>query len=120
MLYEWLWLGIWLVDSVVLPTVPETPGHHPKPRVYRHSDADHIMPGVVRWQAAGGSRFNPGQAVGMRLAAAGRIGCLFARIRTAFCLCDIAISAFAEGMSMTCQLLHGERGLADSAGNIRP
>ena len=63
MLYEWLWLGIWLVDSVVLPTVPETPGHTPKPRVYRGSDADHIMSSVVRRQAAGGLGADTGQAM---------------------------------------------------------
>ena len=67
MLYEWLWLGIWLVDSVVLPTVPETPGRHPQPRVYRGSDADHIMSGVVRRKAVCGLGADPGQAVRVRL-----------------------------------------------------
>ena len=67
MLYEWLWLGIWLVDSVVLPTVPEIPGHNPQPLVCWGSDADHIMSGIVRWQAAGGLGADPGQAVRVRL-----------------------------------------------------
>ena len=70
MLYEWLWLGIWLVDSVVLPTVPEIPGHNPQPLVYRCSDADHIMASIVRRQAAGSTGIGPGKAVRVRLAAA--------------------------------------------------
>ena len=85
MLYEWLWLGIWFVDSVVLPTVPETPGRHPQPRVYRGSDADHIMPSVVRRKAIGGLGADTGQAVRMGLAAANQSGCT--ALAFAFCPC---------------------------------
>ena len=51
--------SVWLCDPPS-PTVPETPGHHPQPRVCRHSDADHILPGIVRRQAAGGLRADTG------------------------------------------------------------
>ena len=117
MLYEWLWLGIWLVDSVVLPTVPETPGHHPQPRVYRRSDADHIMPGIVRRQAAGGLGADPGQAVRMGLAATGSICALLAG-RVAFGLCRRSVCTYAKRMRMARHLGFREGRGADSAGKI--
>ena len=55
----------------MLPTVPETPGHNSQPRVCRHSDADHILSGIVRRQAVGGLGADTGQAVRMGLRAAG-------------------------------------------------
>lgn len=39
--------SVWLCDPL-LPTVPETSGHNLQPLVCRGSDADHIMPGIVR------------------------------------------------------------------------
>ena len=76
---------ILLVDNVVSPTVPETPDHPPQPRVYRGSDADHIMPSVVRRQAIGSFRADTGQAVRMGLAAANQSGCT--ALAFAFCPC---------------------------------
>ena len=61
--------SVWLCDPPS-PTVPEIPGHNPQPLVYRCSDADHIMPGIVRRQAAGSTGIGPGKAVRVRLAAA--------------------------------------------------
>ena len=47
------WLASCSTVRVVAPTVPETPGHHPQPRVFRGSDADHIMPRIVRRNMVG-------------------------------------------------------------------
>ena len=61
-----VWLGICATLNVVTPTVPETPGHHPQPRVCQGSDADHILPGVVWRQVAGAARCT-GKRVGVGL-----------------------------------------------------
>ena len=59
--------------SVVSPTVPETPGHNPQPRVCRGSDADHIVPRIIRRQAVGTAAFGSSQTVRVGLGAAGGI-----------------------------------------------
>ena len=64
---ECQWSASCSTVRVVAPTVPETPGHNPQLRVCRGSDADHIMPGVVRRQTAGAAAFDSGQAMGMGL-----------------------------------------------------
>ena len=61
--------SVWLCDPPS-PTVPETLGHNLHPRVCRGSDADHILPGIVRRQTAGRLRCGTGQAVGVGLRAA--------------------------------------------------
>ena len=120
---------VWLVScstvSVVSPTVPETPGHHPQPRVYRGSNADHILPGIVRRQAAGGLRADPGQAVCVGLGAAriSRREGAFVIVRSSTWLHMIRprnIRIHHGSMRMASDLLLGKCGLPDSAGNTRP
>ena len=119
---------VWLVScstvSVVSPTVPEIPGRHPQPHVCRHSDADHIMPGIVRRQAVGGLGADTGQAVRVRLRTAGCTCYLRARFIRSISIGG-AVSSLSVGrphirMLMTGQLLHTQRRGADSAGNTRP
>ena len=76
-----VWLGIWASVRVVAPTVPETPSHNPQPRVCRRSDADHILPGIVRRQAAGGLRADTGQAVRMRFGTTSVTGIYASRLK---------------------------------------
>ena len=87
----------------------------PQPRVYRRSDADHIMPGIVRRQAAGGLGADPGQAVRMGLAATGSICALLAG-RVAFGLCRRSVCTYAKRMRMARHLGFREGRGADSAG----
>ena len=83
------------------------------------------MPGVVRWQAVGGSRFNPGQAMRMGLGASGR-RCFYpsARaqdvVRLASTSSDVIGGVGWDWVEVTGQLCFRERGLAHSAGNTRP
>ena len=108
---------------MVCPTVPETPGHHHQPRVYRGSDADHIMPSVVRRKAIGSFRADTGQAVRMRLRTASIIG-VANRIDWPIALSYTRpsrrrIVGRCQFMFVDCQLLYGERRLPDSAGNTQ-
>ena len=123
MLYEWLWLGIWLVDSVVLPTVPETSGHNLQPRVCRLSDADHIMPGIVRRQAVSLLGAGTGQAVRMRLAAADLargvvLRCPHGIQRRIFAPPGLSCRTSKNVVTMRWHLWAGQRRAADSAGKI--
>ena len=117
------WLGIWASVSVVSPTVPETPGHHPQPRVYRGSDADHILPGIIRRQ---GGRLPRGsvQRVGMRLGAPCTTRYAFFVRSTPGCPtrvprppCRVFV---VVRMLMAGQLLDRKGCAAHSAGNTRP
>ena len=117
---------VWLVScstvSVVSPTVPETPGHHPHPRVYRGSDADHIMASIVRRQAAGGLGAGPGKAMRMGLRATDGAGGRGRLPDTSSPAAKTArgIPRTSHCMFMAGQLLHAQRRGADSAGNTRP
>ena len=112
-------------DNVVSPTVPETPGHHPQPLVCWGSDADHILPGIVRRQAVGSLRTGTGQAVGVGLRTTG-LSCLLARTVGVVYSAYISIGAAAlqsrsvKVMCVASRLLHAQRRGADSAGNTRP
>ena len=116
---------VWLVScstvSVVSPTVPETPGHHPQPRVYRGSDADHIMPGVVWRQVAGAARCT-GKRMCVGLGAASIVcpaSCIwlrpFSRVMPA-----PTLRPLHHIVRMAGQMLDREGCAADSAGNTRP
>ena len=84
------------------------------------------MPGVVRWQAVGGSRFNPGQAMRMGLGASGR-RCFYPRAREQDVVrlatstsSDVIGGVGWDWVVVTGQLLDREGRAADSAGNIQP
>ena len=82
------------------------------------------MPSVVRRQAAGSLRTDPGQAVGVGLRAACIFrysDCISGRLPYLRGLCRANTTRKRlDIMSVAGQLLYRERGLADSAGNIRP
>lgn len=112
--------SVWLCDPPS-PTVPETPGHHPQPHVYRGSDANRIMTGIVRRQAAGGLGADPGQAMRVRLRATRGIaltGCS-PDIFTRSSIIGSLSRKHCIAMTVAGELCLRQRGLADSAGNIR-
>ena len=113
--------SVWLCDPPS-PTVPETSGHTPQPLVYRGSDADRIMTGIVRRQAAGGLGADPGQAMRVRLRATRGIaltGCS-PDIFTRSSIIGSLSRKHCIAMTVAGELCLRQRGLADSAGNTRP
>ena len=122
-LYECSWLASCSTVRVVLPTVPETPGHNPQPRVCRHSDANHKMPGVVRRQTAGAAAFGSGQAVRVGLAAArGACWPVYEPGTPASDIPPIAHTHISvrRRVCMARHLRHAQRRVPHSAGNTRP
>ena len=106
---------------VVAPTVPETPGHHPQPRVYRRSDANRIMTGIVRRQAVGAAS-GTGQAVSMGTATSGSTCSPVTprKLGRTLSPCTTWSIHGAVRMAMARYLARGQRRAADSAGNTRP
>ena len=116
-----LWLASCSTVRVVLPTVPETPGHHPQPRVYRRSDANRIMTGIVRRQAVGAAS-GTGQAVSMGTATSGSTCSPVTprKLGRTLSPCTTWSIHGAVRMAMARYLARGQRRAADSAGNTRP
>ena len=82
------------------------------------------MPSVVRRQAAGSLRTDPGQAVGVGLRAACIFrysDCISGRLPYLLGICSSDTTGESLYiMPVAGQLLHAQRRGADSAGNIRP